>query len=225
VRRLSARKPMVVSMSDTAASGGYFISMSGDPLLAYSNTFTGSIGVVYGKLNLSGLYEKLGFDIEILKRGRNADIDTAAGPLSDAGRKKLREGLDAVYRSFLDKVAQGRRMKIEQVEPLAQGRVWLGGQARENGLLDELGGIDKAIEMIRVKAKIAPEEKIRIVNYPRKRSLWELLFSESELSLLEMSMQWKLRKLSQRLDLPMGFGESMPMEGLLRLAPYNIRVY
>jgi protease-4 len=224
VRRLSSLKPLVVSMSDLAASGGYFISMSGDPVLAYSNTFTGSIGVVYGKLNLSGLYEKLGFDVEIMKRGKNADIDTAAAPLSEAGRKKLREGLDAVYRSFLDKVAQGRRMKIEQVEPLAQGRVWLGSQARENGLLDELGGIDKAIELIRAKAKIPAEEKIRIVRYPGKRSLWELLFSESELSLLEMGMRWKLRLFNQRLKLPVDLGEGLPLEGLLRLAPYNIRI-
>ncbi|MBM3814103.1 MAG: signal peptide peptidase SppA [Acidimicrobiia bacterium] len=224
MRRLSERKPTVISMSDLAASGGYFISVSGDPILAHANTFTGSIGVVYGKLNLSNLYEKLGFNTEILKRGKNADIDTASAPLSDTGRKKLREGVDFVYRSFVDRVAEGRRKKASEIEPLAQGRLWTGAQAHRHGLVDEIGGLDEALETLRKKAMIGSEEKLRIVRYPRKRSFLELLFSESEVSLREAGLRWKMRAISEKLHLPTAGISQIPLEGMLRIAPYTLRV-
>ncbi len=233
VRRLSKKKPLVISMSDLAASGGYFISMSGDPIVAYPNTFTGSIGVIYGKVNLAGLYEKLGFNIEILTRGRNADIDTASRPLSVAGRKKLREGIDFVYRSFLERVAEGRRRKVEEVEPLAQGRVWLGAQAKGNGLVDELGGLDRAIEMIRKKAGIKADEKIRLVRYPAKKSLFELLFNDSDEPSLEAlaesarrsAVRVKLGELARQVGLDPAQIPLLPMQGILRVAPYTIEVH
>ncbi|MBK5294334.1 MAG: signal peptide peptidase SppA [Acidobacteriia bacterium] len=233
VRRLSKRKPVVISMSDLAASGGYFISMSGDPVLAYPNTFTGSIGVIYGKVNLAGLYEKLGLNVEILTRGRHADIDSASRPLSEDGRKKLREGVDFVYRSFLERVAEGRRRKVEEVEPLAQGRLWLGLQAKGNGLVDELGGLDRAIEMIRKRAGIKDDEKIRLVRYPAKKTLFELLFSESSESSLEAmvesagrsALRLKLRALSAQLGLAPEQAPFFPMQGILRIAPYTVKVF
>src|SRR6185503_19670407 len=127
---LSKKKPMVISMSDTAASGGYYIAMTGDPVLAYPGTFTGSIGVVFGKANLRGFYDKIGVTKEIISRGRFAEIDSDYEPLSPAGREKLRAAIDENYRSFVGKVAQARRRKFDEVEPLAQGRVWLGSQAK-----------------------------------------------------------------------------------------------
>src|SRR5258708_34902318 len=172
---LSAKKPTVISMSDLAASGGYFIAMTGDPVVAYRNTETGSIGVFFGKINLRGLYDKIGVKKEILTRGRFADIDTEYAPLNTSQRRKLRVEIEEFYRGFVQRVADGRKRKYEDIEALAQGRVWTGAQAKQNGLVDELGGLDRAIEMAKQKAKIAAADKITLVPYPPRRSLLEVL--------------------------------------------------
>src|SRR5262249_34896318 len=171
---LSKRKPVVISMSDAAASGGYYMAMTGAPLLAYAGTFTGSIGVVFGKPNLHGLYDKLGISQDALLRGRYADIDSEYKPLTPDARRKLREGIEQTYRDFVTKVSDARKRPVDQVEPVAQGRVWLGSQARQRGLVDELGGIDRAIDMVKEKAKIDKAEKVTIVTYPPKRSIFEV---------------------------------------------------
>ncbi|MCU1274146.1 MAG: signal peptide peptidase SppA, type [Bryobacterales bacterium] len=213
---LSKKKPMVISMSDTAASGGYYIAMTGDPVLAYPGTFTGSIGVVFGKANLHGFYEKLGVTKEMISRGRFAEIDSDYEPLSPAGREKLRTAIDENYRSFVGKVAQARRRKFDEVEPLAQGRVWLGSQAKANGLIDELGGLDRAIEIVKEKAKIPRGERVTLVTYPPKRSIFDVVFGQTPDSALEARLPrllkgWPLRIWSRG--------------GLLRLMPYRIEVY
>ena len=178
MNQLSRKKPLVISMSDTAASGGYYMAMTGDPIVAYPGTLTGSIGVVFGKPNLHGLYDKLGIDKESLSRGRFAGIDSDYEPLSPEGRQKLREGIDDGYRSFVSKVAASRKRKFEEIEPLAQGRVWVGDQAKNNGLIDELGGIDRAIELVKQKANIPAKEGVSLVVYPPRRSVWEMLFAQ-----------------------------------------------
>ncbi len=177
MNQLSRKKPMVISMSDTAASGGYFMAMTGDPLVAYPGTLTGSIGVVFGKPNLHGLYDKLGIDKEVLSRGKFARIDSDYEPLNPEERQKLREGIDEEYAAFVTKVAQARKRSFDQIEPLAQGRVWLGDQAKQNGLVDELGGIDRAIELVKQRSKIPASENVTLVMYPPKRSIFEVLFS------------------------------------------------
>ncbi len=174
---LAKKKPMVISMSDTAASGGYYMAMNGAPIVAYPGTLTGSIGVVFGKPNLHGLYDKVGVDKDMLTRGRFADIDSDYKPLEPAETAKLREGIDQNYRSFVQKVADARKRPFDEIEPVAQGRVWLGEQARENGLVDELGGIDRAIQLVKQKASIGPNESVTLVPYPAKRTLLEMLFS------------------------------------------------
>src|SRR6185295_16736685 len=146
---LSKKKPMVISMSDAAASGGYYMAMTGDPIVAYPATFTGSIGVVFGKPNIRGLYDKLGINKEAIQRGKNAGIDSDYTPLTPEQRAKLREGIDESYRDFVTKVADARHRKFDQIEPLAQGRVWLGSQAKANGLVDELGGLDRALDLVK----------------------------------------------------------------------------
>ena len=178
MNQLSRKKPMVISMSDTAASGGYYMAMTGDPIVAYPGTLTGSIGVVFGKPNLHGLYDKLGIDKDSLSRGRFARIDSDYEPLDDAGRKKLREGIDDGYRSFVSKVATARKRKFDEIEPLAQGRVWVGDQAKSNGLIDELGGIDRAIELVKQKANIPAKEGVALVIYPAKRNILDVLFDQ-----------------------------------------------
>ena len=212
---LSKKKPTVISMSDTAASGGYYVAMTGDPIVAYPGTFTGSIGVVYGKANLHGLYDKLGITKDILTRGRFADVDSDYSPLSEPARRKLREGIDSTYRAFVSKVAEARKRKYEEVAPLAEGRVWLGSQARQRGLVDELGGIDRALELVRQKAKIGKDDKITLVSYPPKRSIFDVMFGRSPETALESRLggllkRWQIRLWSQG--------------GLMRLMPYTIEV-
>jgi protease-4 len=182
---LSKKKPVVISMSDAAASGGYFMAMTGDPIVAYPATLTGSIGVVFGKPNLHGLYDKLGITKEAIQRGRNAGIDSDYKPLSPEERAKLKEGIDESYRDFVTKVADARHRKFDEIEPLAQGRVWLGSQARSRGLVDEIGGLDKAIEMVKQKARIPAGERVGLMIYPGRRSLLDLIMKKSQEDMLE----------------------------------------
>lgn len=214
---LSKKKPLVISMSDLAASGGYYIAMTGDPILAYPGTLTGSIGVFYGKADLHGLYDKIGLQKEILTRGRFADIDSDYVPLSDAARKKLQGSIDEFYKSFVGRVAQGRHRGYDQVEPLAQGRVWLGSQAKTNGLIDQFGGLDKAIEMVKQKAGIPAGERVRLVAYPPRRSIFEQLFSQSAAAATgpEAQILSLLRRFSTRTWIE---------GGMLKMMPYTIEV-
>lgn len=212
-RLLAQKKPLVVSMSDSAASGGYYVAMTGSPVIASPHTFTGSIGVLYGKVNLRGLYDKLGVRKETITRGRFADIDSDYQPLSPAARQKLREGVEEIYRRFLEVVAEGRRRPVEQIRPLAEGRVWLGAQAAENGLIDELGGIDRAVARIREKAGIPATEKVILVAYPRQRSLLDYLLRSPETAVFS-----ELRSLLGVDPRPLVRG------GFLQLAPYAVAV-
>ncbi|HVP49512.1 MAG TPA: signal peptide peptidase SppA [Bryobacteraceae bacterium] len=213
---LSKKKPMVISMSDTAASGGYYIAMTGDPVVAYPGTFTGSIGVVFGKANLHGLYDKLGVTKDLLTRGRFADVDSDYQPMSAAAREKLRSAIDENYRSFVNKVATARRRKFDEIEPLSQGRVWLGSQAKANGLVDELGGLDRAIEIVKEKAKIPKSERINLVPYPPKRSIFDILFGQPVESVLESRLGGVLKGWQLRL---------WARGGMMRLMPYTIEVH
>jgi protease-4 len=219
IRRLSTKKPVVISMSDVAASGGYYISMTGDPVLAYPNTITGSIGVIYGKLNMRGLYEKLGINVELITRGKYADIDSSSRPLSPEGRLKLKEGVDETYRAFLHRVAEGRKKKVDEIAPLAEGRVWMGAQAKGKGLLDELGGIDRAIGLVKERAKIPVGEQVRLVFYPSKKGLFEQLFSTTPDAVMELRLRSRLRELMDGWNF-----EPLIQGGILRLMPYSIRV-
>jgi protease-4 len=180
MNELHKKKPVVISMSDDAASGGYYMAMSGDPLVAYPGTMTGSIGVVFGKPNLHGLYDKLGITKDYVSRGRFALIDSDYTSLTEAERMKLREGIDSDYEDFVGKVAAARKKPYASIEPLAQGRVWLGDQAKANGLVDELGGIDRALDMIKAKAGIPAGNQINLALYPPKRSLLDLLLRPNQ---------------------------------------------
>jgi protease-4 len=215
---LSKKKPTVISMSDAAASGGYYMAMTGDPIVAYPGTYTGSIGVVFGKPNLRGLFDKLGVTEDSLQRGRFADIDSEYQPLTPAARQKLREGIDVSYRDFVSKVAEARKRPYNQVEPLAQGRVWLGNQAKERGLVDELGGIDRAIELVKERAKIGKDEKVALVTYPPKRSVLDVLMSRTPEVALETKFK-PLAKLARSAHLKL-----LTSPGLLRLMPYAVEI-
>ena len=212
---LSKKKPLVYSMSDLAASGGYYIAMTGDPIVAYAETLTGSIGVVFGKPNLHGLYDKLGITKDAVQRGKHAGIDSDYASLTEDERRILRDGVDESYRDFVAKVADARRRGFNDIEPLAQGRVWLGSQAKARGLVDELGGLDSAIELVKKKAHIPAGEKVSLVMYPPRRSLLDIVMRRPQDDMLES-------KLAQ------AFGR-MPFHawmkgGFLRMMPYWVEV-
>ena len=213
---ISRKKPLVISMSDAAASGGYYIAMTGDPIVAYPGTMTGSIGVVFGKPNLHGLYDKLGITKDSLKRGRFADIDSDYRPLFSEERAMLRNGIDENYRDFVGKVADARRRKFDEVEPLAQGRVWLGSQARRQGLVDDLGGLDRAIELVKQKARIPAGANVTLVPYPPRRNIIDVLLRRQQDDLLQSKLSSLLHGLPPLRAWMKG--------GFLRLAPYSIDV-
>ena len=212
---LSKKKPVVISMSDTAASGGYFMAMTGDPIVAYPGTLTGSIGVVFGKPNLRGLYEKLGISKDFIQRGRHANIDSDYTSLSPEERQKLKDGIDESYRDFVTKVATARRRTFEQIEPVAQGRVWLGSQAKGAGLVDEIGGLDAAIELLKRKAKLPEAERVGVLLYPAKQNLLNILMKRPPEDMLEL----KLRQVVSGVPFRAWMGG-----GYLRIMPYTFNV-
>ncbi|MGD0134462.1 MAG: signal peptide peptidase SppA [Bryobacteraceae bacterium] len=216
VKNLSKKKPLVISMSDTAASGGYYVSVTGDPIIAYPNTLTGSIGVIFARFGLRGLYDKIGVDAQILTRGKNADIDSAYVPLSDAERQKLAGQIDAFYRAFVSHVADGRKKTFDQIEPLAQGRVWVGAQAKENGLVDQLGGLDRAVEILKERAHMPASERVTLVPYPGRRSIFDQVFSRADPA---AEVQLRLEKILGKLPL-----QALSERGFLKVMPYSISV-
>jgi protease-4 len=176
---LSKKKPTVISMSDMAASGGYYMAMTGDPIVAYPGTLTGSIGVVYGKPNLHGLYQKLGVTKNSIERGKHAGIDSDYTPLLPEERAILRQGIDESYHDFVSKVAAARHRGFDDIEPLAQGRVWLGSQAVVRGLVDRLGGLDAAVDLVKKKAGIPAGQQVAVEMYPEPTSILDMLLRRS----------------------------------------------
>jgi protease IV len=170
-----ADRPLVASMSDLAASGGYYIAMPAQVIVAQPSTLTGSIGIFGGKVVTGGVYEKLGARIESTSIGRRAEIDSPARPFNQDELKKVNEELQAFYDQFVEKVADARHSTPEQIDAVAQGRVWTGRQAKQNHLIDELGGLDRAIAIAKQRAKIPADSDVEIVIYPPRKSFYELL--------------------------------------------------
>jgi protease-4 len=168
-------RPLVASMSDLAASGGYYIAMPAQVIVAQPSTLTGSIGIFGGKVVTGGIYEKLGARIESTSIGRHAEINSPARPYNGEETKKLQEHLQAFYDQFIEKVAESRHTQPEKIDAIAQGRVWTGRQAKQNGLVDELGGLDQAIAVAKQRAKITPDSDVEIVMYPPRKNFYELV--------------------------------------------------
>lgn len=161
-----AGKPVVVSMGNVAGSGGYFVSMGADVIVAEPGTLTGSIGVFAGKQVLSGLLDKLGVGRDSVAEGEHALMFSIQRGFSEGEWERLNRWLDFVYDDFTAKVAEGRRLSPEQVDEVARGRVWTGADARERGLVDELGGLERAVELARERAGLPAERRAEIRAYP-----------------------------------------------------------
>jgi protease-4 len=167
------RKPVVVSMSDVAASGGYWVATKATRVFANRATYTGSIGVVSGRLSLTGAYELLGVNHGIIKRGENADMLSDSTVLRPEQVEVLQRNVDEIYSDFVAVVAEGRGMEPDAVDAVAQGRVWTGLQALDNGLVDDIGGLHEALVAARAAAGIGPQSSVAIRIYPPSRSLFE----------------------------------------------------
>ena len=163
-------KPLVISIGDMAASGGYYLAVAGDKIFAEPTSITGSIGVFGTIPNISGLAGNIGINAEQVGTNENSVDYSLFEPMSDEFRSFVEEGIESTYEVFLDRVAQGREMETEEVDALAQGRVWSGTDALENGLIDELGGLEMAIEEA---AELAGLYEYGIRKYPRYKSDFE----------------------------------------------------
>ena len=219
MNRLSARKPLIVSFSDAAASGGYYIAMANAPIVAYPGTMTGSIGAYYGKLNLRGLYEKIGINKEIITRGRFAAIDSDYRGFAPEERDKLRQELEVLYRNFVQKVADARQREWDDIHQIAQGRVWMGSQAKANGLVDEIGGLDRAIEMAKEAAGLEPTDKVTLVTYPTPKKFIEVLLDPDRFAARSPAVD-RLRAYFTGID----SWPALLQGGFLRIAPYSITI-
>jgi protease-4 len=162
VVRARSRKPVVASMGDLAASGGYLAAVGADTIVAEPSTLTGSIGVFAVKPDLSGLLGKLSITREAFARGENAEWKSILRPWSASERRALDKQIDDFYRLFLDRVTEGRKLPREEVERLAGGRVWTGKQAFDRRLVDRLGSVQDAIAVARERAKLAPDAWVEV---------------------------------------------------------------
>ncbi len=192
-------RPLIVSMSDLAASGGYYIALAGDAIVAQPGTLTGSIGVYTGKFVTAGSLEKLGANIESVSRGKQAEMYSSDRRFSPAERQKITESMQSVYDQFVERTAAARHLPPEKVDEVAQGRVWTGEQARQLGLVDELGGLYTAIGLAKQRAHIAADEEVELVIYPPRRSMYEVLADELQSPLGRMQERYTADALIQLL--------------------------
>lgn len=213
------KMPVVVSMGDVAASGGYYIAAPADAIVAQPNTITGSIGVFGMLINAQDLLNnKLGIKLETVKFGEFSDLGSPDRPLNEAERKVIQNAIDRVYADFIKRVAEGRKLTEVQVDEIAQGRVWSGADAKKIGLVDELGGIDKALEIAVSKAKLT---EYRVVNLPELKDPFEELIS----SLTDQTSTYFMKKeLGTNYQLFMDTKKALQSEGIQVKMPFRVDI-
>lgn len=175
VQQARLRKPVIVSMSDVAASGGYYVAAGATRIVASPGTFTGSIGVVLMKPNLSGLLAKLGINTDSLQRGALADMMSVMKSMSGPERARIVQSMERVYGLFVDRVAAGRGLAHAAVDAVGRGRVWTGAQAQTHGLVDELGGFFTAVNAAKTAIGVPVDERVGLIFYPKHKPLVERL--------------------------------------------------
>jgi protease-4 len=168
-------KPVIASMSDVAASGGYYIAMPANAIVAEPSTLTGSIGVLITKFVVDGTLKKLGMNLEGVSQGKFADIYSPVRPFSPEERQRMADNMQATYDTFVEKAAEGRNTTPERIDAIGQGRVWTGRQAKQIGLVDDLGGLQRALALAKQRAKIPQDAEVELVVYPPKKSFYDVL--------------------------------------------------
>jgi protease-4 len=180
IENAKLKKPVVVSMGDVAASGGYYIACNANRIIAEPSTITGSIGIFAGKPVMRGFYDWLGISNEYVLRGKNAGMFRETEPFTPEERAKFEDIISrAYYDEFVPKVARGRNSTPEYINSVGQGRVWMGSQAKEKGLVDEFGGLEHAISVAKQLANLPADQDVRRVILPYPRSFFEKLFDQN----------------------------------------------
>lgn len=212
IRLLAESKPVIASMSDVAASGGYYMAMAADTIVAENLTLTGSIGVVTGKFSLGKLYEKIGFNKEIISRGKYAELLAAdQRPLRPDEAELFAKSAQNAYEQFRDKAAFSRSMPVDKMEEVAQGRVWTGQDAASRGLVDAIGGFSRAVAIAKQKANIPQDRQVMLVELSRPSpTLPEIL---SGIGSSVVGAERTLKELLQ--DLAFSKGVQARMDGIL----------
>ena len=175
LRARKAGKPVIVSMGNLAGSGGYFVAMGADKIVAEPGTITGSIGVLGGKMYAAGFWNKLGLSHDEIHTSQNATMFTTTQDYNDTEWQRFEAWLDRVYDDFTGKVAEGRRLSRERVKEIAKGRIWTGEDAKAIGLVDELGGFDRALELVKKAIGVPENDEVKVVVFPQRKKLYELL--------------------------------------------------
>jgi len=178
LRRIARRKPVYASMSAVAASGGYYIAMGCDTIVAHPATLTGSIGVILALPNFAGTLRKLGVDVDTVEANPEALFGDPFLPYGEREKRRFHEWGAEVYQLFLRKVAARRHMSLEQLRQYARGRVWSGTEAFQRGLVDTLGGFSTALELAKRRLGIPPERPVAVREFPRRKSLWEVVLED-----------------------------------------------
>jgi protease-4 len=223
------KKPVVISMSDVAASGGYYISASASKIVAQPSTITGSIGVVAGKPVMRGFYDWLGISNQYVMRGKNAGMFRETEKFSDDERAKFEDWIKTTYyNDFVPKVAKGRNKDAAYIDSVGQGRVWTGAQGKERGLVDEFGGLDKAIEIAKDLAKIPKDKGIHRVILPYPRTVLQELFNEGDETRVQANQQEAvlatLPEDARRAVRYMSLLDKMKSGDSMLLMPFDLRI-
>jgi protease-4 len=208
-----AGKPVVVSMANVAGSGGYFVAMAANKIVAEPGTITGSIGVFAGKFVTREMWGKIGVTFDELATSENALMWSATHGYTEKQWSKLDESLDRVYVDFTTKVAEGRNMPVEQVQEIAKGRIWSGTDAKELGLIDELGGFKVALDLVRQEAGLEPDAPVRLQRFPPTRSAWEQLFGEGPENSRDEATRAALRRIMTAVRPLAGMAERLGLLG------------
>lgn len=212
IQLLAATKPVIASMADVAASGGYYMAMAAGVILAEDLTLTGSIGVVTGKFNLGKLYEKIGFNKEIISRGRFAELTAAEHrPLRPDEEELFAKSAQHAYVQFRDKAALSRSMTVDKMEEVAQGRVWTGKDAVSRGLIDAIGGFSRAVAIAKQQANIPQDRQVTLVELTRPSPTFPQILSGIGSTLV--GADWAMKELLQ--DLADSDGIQARMDGIV----------
>jgi protease IV len=227
VRARAAGKPVIATMGNVAASGGYFVAMPADRIVAQPTTLTGSIGVVGGKVLTRDLWGRFGVTFDGAEVGGNASMFSGVEDYSPEEWARLQAWLDRVYDDFTAKVADGRGMTREQVHEVARGRVWTGEDAHRLGLVDELGGIDVALRLAREAAGLDPDADVRLRVFPEERSLWQTLLdrdrSRGESSRPEAALLARMVRALEPMMRVAGEAGMFGSRGALTMPPLEVR--
>lgn len=222
------KKPVVVSMSDYAASGGYYISCNADKIVAQESTLTGSIGIFMGKMSTKGLYEWTGISNEYILRGKNAGIFRESVKWTPEERAKMEEQTKTIYYdSFVPKVAKGRNKSVEEIDSIAQGHVWTGLQGKKNGLVDEIGGMEKAIEIAKQLAGLPAEKEVKRVVFPEAKPFLETFFESASASVKSEQQKAMVEALPKDVQKTLRYAwtfEQMSQGNAMLMLPYELEI-